>query len=83
VRMAPILEEDAEEMVAEIRGANILDGLRGKPSADKGALVSALVSLSALITDLREEIGEIDVNPLMVYQEGAVVADALLSCRRS
>ncbi len=82
VRLAPILEEEAREMIAEIRGAKILDGLRGKPAADKEALVNALVSLSALITDLREALGEIDVNPLMVYPKGAVAADALLTLRR-
>ncbi len=82
VRIAPISEEDADEMISEIRGTKILDGLRGKPSTDKKALVSALVSLSALITDLHEELGEIDVNPLMVYEKGAVAADALLTVRR-
>jgi acetyltransferase len=47
------------------------------------AIVSALTSLSALITDLHEELGEIDVNPLMVYQKGAIAADVLLTIRKS
>jgi acyl-CoA synthetase (NDP forming) len=82
VRLAPIIEEDAEEMIFEIRGGKILDGMRGKPPADKAAIVSALTSLSALIMDLHEELGEIDVNPLMVYQKGAIAADALLTIRK-
>ncbi|MFH1079029.1 MAG: acetate--CoA ligase family protein [Pseudomonadota bacterium] len=83
IRLAPILAEDAEEMISEIRGGKILDGMRGKPPADKQAIIDTLVALSTLITDMRDEIQEIDVNPLMVYRKGAIAADALLTLRRT
>jgi len=83
VRLAPILQQDAEEMVAEIRGRKILDGMRGKPPADKAAIVEALISVSTLVMDLRDQIREIDVNPIMVYPEGAIAADALLTLQSS
>ncbi|HOD34282.1 MAG TPA: acetate--CoA ligase family protein [Syntrophales bacterium] len=81
IRLAPIVREDAEEMISEIRGKKLLEGMRGKPPADKEALVSALISLSTLMTDLRDQIREIDVNPLMVFQKGAVAVDAILTLR--
>ncbi len=81
MRLAPIVREDAVEMISEIRGKKLLEGMRGKPSADKEALVSALVSLSTLVTDLRDQIREIDVNPLMIFQRGAVAVDAILTLR--
>jgi acyl-CoA synthetase (NDP forming) len=82
LRLAPLAPADAEEMISEIRGTRILSGLRGAPPADQEALINALISLSTLIADLHEEIGEIEINPLMAYQKGAVAADALLSVRK-
>ena len=81
VRLAPIVREDAEEMISEIRGKKILEGMRGKPPADKEAMVSALIALSTLMMDLHDQIREIDVNPLMVFQKGAVAADAILTLK--
>jgi len=81
VRLAPIVREDAEDMISEIRGKKILEGMRGKPPADKEAMVSALIALSTLMMDLHDQIREIDVNPLMVFQKGAVAADAILTLK--
>ena len=81
LRLVPILREDAEEMISEIRGTKILKGMRGKPPADREALVSALISLSTLVMDLQDQVREIDVNPLMVFQKGAVAADAILTLK--
>jgi acetyltransferase len=55
--------------------------MRGKPPADKEAMVSALIALSTLMMDLHDQIREIDVNPLMVFQKGAVAADAILTLK--
>lgn len=82
VRMAPLTTEDAKEMLGDIRGRKILEGFRGKPPADRKALLSALLALSALVHDLRDCVGEIDINPLLVYPEGAAAADALITLRR-
>jgi len=68
-------------MISEIRGKKILEGMRGKPPADKEAIVSALIALSTLMMDLRDQIREIDVNPLMVFQKSAVAADAILTLK--
>ncbi len=79
-RFAPVTPDDARDMLAELKGAKILEGYRGAPAADVDAVVDALVRLSWLIHDHRDRIAEIDVNPLFVQARGAgvVAADALV-----
>ncbi|HVN55054.1 MAG TPA: acetate--CoA ligase family protein [Anaerolineaceae bacterium] len=75
-RLAPLTRQDAEEMIAEVRSAKLLSGLRGQPPADREALVDALIRVSWLAAGC-PEIAELDVNPLMVLAEGqgALAAD--------
>ena len=82
-RFAPLTPDDAREMLAQLKGAKILDGYRGAPSADVDAVVDVLVRLSWLISDHKERIAEIDVNPLFVRAKGkgVVAADALVVLR--
>jgi acetyltransferase len=82
-RFAPITLDDAREMLAELKGARILEGHRGAAAADIEALAQAIVNLSWLISDQREGITEIDVNPLFVRPrgQGVVAADALIVTR--
>ncbi|MDW7739915.1 MAG: acetate--CoA ligase family protein [Bacillota bacterium] len=79
-RLAPLSEKDAREMINELKGSAILYGTRGRAEADLDAIVSVLVTVSRLAVDLEDEIAEMDINPLMVYEKGSgvVVADALL-----
>ena len=67
-------------MLGELKGAKIFEGYRGAPPADVDALVQVLVSLSWLISDHRDQIAEIDINPLFVRAKGSgvVAADALI-----
>ena len=79
-RLAPITPAIAREMVEEIKGYPVLAGARGKPPADVDALVDTLVKLSALAVDLKGQIAELDINPLIVLPKGQGVkaADALI-----
>ena len=74
-RLAPLTREDAEEMIAEVQGSRLLRGVRGEPSADVDAVVEALLALSQLLVEC-PEVAEIDVNPLLVFEQGAVAVDA-------
>ncbi len=78
-RVAPFSRQEAEEMLGEIRAHALLDGVRGQPPADKAAILDTLLRINQMVQDY-PEITELDINPLMVYQEGqgAVAIDMRL-----
>ena len=80
MRTLPLSRRDAEAMVDEIRGAKVLGALRGRPAADRAAIVDAILRLAALGIDCGDRIAELDVNPLVVFEAGRGVraADALI-----
>lgn len=69
-RVTPVSEEQAFEMLGEIRGAPILAGARGESPRDKKALVETIMAYSTMILDLKDEIAESDANPVLVYEDG-------------
>jgi acetyltransferase len=74
-RIAPLSEEDAFDMVSEIDYYKLLKGVRGEPPCHIESVVNTLLSVSQLVCDF-PEIGELDINPLMVYEDDAVIVDA-------
>ncbi|MDH7487532.1 MAG: acetate--CoA ligase [Anaerolineae bacterium] len=68
-RVAPIDEREAREMIGEIRAYSLLRGVRGEPPADMEAIVDTLLRMSQLVTDF-PEIAEMDINPLIVFEQG-------------
>jgi acetyltransferase len=68
-RVAPFSPREADEMIREIRAYPLLEGVRGEPPADHAAMADALLRISQLVTDF-PEIVELDINPLMVFEEG-------------
>ena len=65
----PLSRPDAERMVRSLRSFQILEGARGGPRADVGAVVDAVLRAAALAESI-PELAELDLNPLMVYPEG-------------
>jgi acyl-CoA synthetase (NDP forming) len=63
--------------IAQLKGSRLLHGLRGSEAADIEALADAVVRIGALMR-ARDEITEIDINPLMVYGKGVLALDALI-----
>ena len=57
-------------MIAELRGAGLLRGVRGRPPSDVDALADALVGLAALAEAHRDRLRALDLNPLVVLDEG-------------
>ncbi len=74
-RIVPVARRDALAMVNEIKTVGLLRGARGEAPADIGAIASAIVNLSCLVSDF-PEIQELDVNPLLVMEQGAIALDA-------
>ena len=78
-RICPIGERDARQMPAELRGAAILDGVRGEAAVSTDAIVDILLRLGGadgLLMALGDGIAEVDLNPVIVDAKGAVAADA-------
>jgi acyl-CoA synthetase (NDP forming) len=77
-RVPPFSKSEAARMLDELRGAALLRGARGRPAADRGALVDAIMAVQHLATDLSGQVAELDVNPLLAGPGGALAADALV-----
>ncbi|MFY9862812.1 MAG: GNAT family N-acetyltransferase [Trebonia sp.] len=74
-RLAPLTETDANTLINSIRSAPLLHGHRGAPAADIPALCEVLMRVSRLADDL-PEVTELDLNPVIARQLGAVAVDA-------
>jgi acyl-CoA synthetase (NDP forming) len=74
-RVAPITVDEAREMITEVKAYPLLKGYRNQPPADIEAIVQILLNASRLVMD-HQEIKELDLNPIMVYEKGAKTVDA-------
>jgi acetyl coenzyme A synthetase (ADP forming)-like protein len=77
VGLTPLAEQDANQMVRSLKTYQLLDGYRGGAKYDVGALEETILRLGQMVEEI-PEVTELDLNPLMVLQEGegAVVVDA-------
>ncbi|MFG2721101.1 acetate--CoA ligase family protein [Streptomyces sp. NPDC048416] len=83
VRVPPFGEDQARDMLGELRGRALLDGVRGGPPLDVDALVEVVLRVQRMALELDGELSELDINPLVVLPrgQGAVALDALAVCR--
>jgi acetyltransferase len=83
LRRCPITRSEAQAMIAEVKGARLLQGFRGRPAAALEALEDTLVRVSYLALHLEGHLTELDINPLMVLPSGQGVkaVDALVAFR--
>ena len=68
-RLAPLSREEAQEMIQDIRSYPLLRGVRGQRAADIEGIIDTLLRISQLVTDFPEVV-ELDINPLLVRDEG-------------
>lgn len=80
----PLSREDARALLGQLRGAKLLEGVRGEPPADVEALLDVLVGVSRFAAAHAGAIEEADLNPVIVHPagQGVSVVDALLVKRR-
>ena len=76
---APTLDEaSTSELIARTKAARLMEGYRGAPALDRGALVKALMAVSRLAYDLGDRLDSIDVNPFVLRRRGGIALDALV-----
>ncbi len=74
----PVDRQQAESMIDELKLGKLLAGVRGQAAVDRRALVDLIARFSALVLEFRGSIAEIDLNPIIVNQNGATIVDALV-----
>jgi acyl-CoA synthetase (NDP forming) len=80
LQMAPVTERQAMAMLRSLKSFPLLDGARGRPRADVAVAARAVAALSQFAARHADAVAEIDINPLVVLDEGkgAFALDALL-----
>ena len=76
-RLAPLTRAEALRLIRSIRGFPLLDGARGRPKADLGAIADALVALSRF-TETHPEVASVEVNPFIALPQGGLGVDAVI-----
>ena len=70
IRLLPIDEREARAMLKELRGYKVLEGVRGQKPRDIDALVKAMVGLSDIFAAHRNHLSDMEINPIMVREQG-------------
>jgi hypothetical protein len=84
IRLAPVGEPEVPGMINELRGAALLQGVRGQPRADMREIARIVAAVSTLMVD-HPEIVHLDINPLIVMEEGegAFIVDGKMEILRA
>ncbi|MCX7959255.1 MAG: acetate--CoA ligase family protein, partial [Deltaproteobacteria bacterium] len=77
IKVCPLSEQDAEDMLSEIKSSGLLSQVRGYPAIDTVKLIKMILNLSRL-PEAINEISEIDINPVMFDKGEPLAADALI-----
>jgi acyl-CoA synthetase (NDP forming) len=80
-RLAPVSDDDALQMIREIRGFPLLVGARGRKPADLVAIARTIAALSRFAMAYQRDIDSIDINPFIALPDGGVAVDALIVTR--
>ena len=75
LRLCPLLDTDAHEMIGQVKMHKLLEGVRGEAPRDRDALAETVLRIAQL-AERHERIVEMDINPLVAYEDGALAIDA-------
>lgn len=81
-RIVPVSRREAASMVSEIKTSVLLKGTRGEKPADIESIVDGILRLSGFVTDF-PMVHELDINPLVVMEKGAIALDARIIFERT
>jgi succinyl-CoA synthetase beta subunit len=74
----PISEDDVRLALRQLAIAPLFDGFRGKPPADRKAVIDVVMAIQSYVRTHRSSMQELEINPLIVAQNGATAVDALI-----
>jgi len=77
LRLLPISENDALEMLGELRGSKLLDGFRGAPPVDRAQLAKIIVAIGNAALALGPDLVSLEINPLLAFDGGIEALDGL------
>ncbi|MEM7564652.1 MAG: acetate--CoA ligase family protein [Pseudomonadota bacterium] len=78
VALCPVSENEADDLLKSLKINTLLEGVRGKKPVKRDELINAIVALSQLAYEMREEIAEIDINPVLANEASVCAVDALI-----
>ena len=78
VELAPVTRREAQAMLGRLKGQALLKGFRGSEPVDQERLAEVIVRLAEFMDDQRDQIAELDVNPLICSGGRVVAVDALI-----
>lgn len=74
----PVNRDVAERQIANLKMAKVLEGVRGAPPCDVPALIETYIKFSQMVTDLGDDLSEVDINPILVSATGVIAVDSLI-----
>ncbi|HLU14767.1 MAG TPA: acetate--CoA ligase family protein [Burkholderiaceae bacterium] len=80
-RAIPLTRYDAYGMLEQLKGRQVLEGVRGQPPVDKDALVDLIMKVASIVESY-PDIAEVDLNPVILYPDGYAVVDARVITRK-
>ena len=76
--LLPATRTDMDQALTKLRVERLIRGYRGKPAADRAALLDTLQRLAAFVSENADDIAEIEINPLFVRNDGTIAVDVLM-----
>ncbi|MEM8655783.1 MAG: acetate--CoA ligase family protein [Pseudomonadota bacterium] len=76
--LLPVAASDVDAALSRLRCNTLLDGFRGRPQADRAAVIQAVLAIQAYVLAHRDTVSEVEVNPLICTPTRAVAVDALI-----
>lgn len=82
VRVLPIARDEVKHMVFELRGAPLLQGVRGQPVVDIEALTESIFRITVIAQQLQHRLESLEINPLLISEQGIEALDVLMTWRQ-
>lgn len=81
--LLPTTREDVERAFDQLKLAHLVDGFRGRAKGDRTAAIDAIMAIAAYAEAERDHLVELDVNPVLIFEQGAVAVDAMIRKTRA